>query len=300
MVCMNNASSDRTSFLMGQPERRGCAPVATTRKPIRRNHLGWGYLLALAVVGLTACSSGQKKEAPPPSLSDQLPTTIPGLDPGTGAPVNAPTSDAWAIFVDSASGANAMEQARAKAVNVSRMLRRNDVTIRPHPRGAAIVVGSYKGPDEADAKRDLAAIQAMKVDGKPLFAGAYLTPPNAGDVGELPQYSLEAARKANGPGSLYTLQIGVYESPKPEEAKRAAEEAAKQLRREGEQAFYHHGRNRSMVTIGLFSSRDYDPQTGQMNPALVQLKQRYPDNLYNGRELLVSGRAQSSALVEVP
>lgn len=300
MVCMNNASSDRRTFLIAPNPRQGPRSVATTRNASTRRHLGWGYLFALLAACLAGCSGGQKEPEAKPSLNDQLPTSIPGLDPGSGQPANAPTSESWAIFVDSASGPNAMALAKSKATNVSRLLRRNDVTVRPHPRGAAIVVGSYEGPDDAAAKKDLAAIQALKVDGKPLFAGAYLTPPNAEDVGELPQYSLEAARKASGPGTLYTLQIGVYESPKPEEAKRAAEEAAKQLRKQGEQAFYYHGRNRSMVTIGVFASRDYDPQTGQMNPTLAQLKVRYPDNLYNGRQLLVSGKSQASALVEVP
>lgn len=193
-----------------------------------------------------------------------------------------------------------MAAARTKAGSISRMLRRNDVTVRQHSRGAAIVVGSYPGPEDPAAKRDLATIQAMRVDGKPLFQGAYLTPPAMQDMGELPQYSLESARRAGGTGTLYTLQVGVYESPKPEEAKRAAEAAAKQLRKEGETAFYYHGRNRSMVTIGVFAPRDYDPHTGRMSPALSELKLKYPDNSYNGRQLLISGRSQASALVEIP
>lgn len=297
---MNNAIPDRTTFLIAPKPRERCNAVANIRNARTRRHLGWGYLLAIACLFLVACSGGQKQSASKPTLNDQLPTTIPGLDPGTGQPAAAPTADSWGIFVDSASGPDAMTLARSKAANVSRLLRRSDVTVRPHARGAAIIVGSYAGPDDPDAKRDLAAIQALKVDGKPLFAAAYLTPPDAQDIGDLPQYSLEAARKASGPGTLYTLQIGVYESPKPEEAKRAAEDAAKQLRKEGEQAFYFHGRNRSMVTIGVFASRDYEPQTGRMSPALAQIKQRYPDNLYNGRQLLVSGKSQASALVEIP
>lgn len=289
---------DETRFLIARLTRLCRKAVANPRKAFRRRHLGWGYLLALALPLLAACSGGQKESKERPSLNDQLPTTIPGLDPGTGDPGHL--SDTWGIFIESASGPNAMQTAKSKAATISRLLRRNDITVRQHARGAAIVVGSYTGPDDPRAKKDLAAIQALTVDGRPLFAGAYLTPPNAEDVGDLPQYSLEAARKANGPGKLYTLQIGVYESPKPEEAKRAAEEAAKQLRKEGEEAYYYHGRNRSMVTVGIFAARDYDAQTGQMSPSLAQIKVRYPDNLFNGRQLLVGGKSQSSALVEVP
>ena len=57
-----------------------------------------------------------------------------------------------------------------------------------------------------------------------------------------------------------------------------------ELRREGELAFYCHGPNRSMVTIGIFGIEDFDPQKPAMtSPRLVELRKRYPYNLQNGQ-----------------
>src|SRR5690606_17423075 len=95
------------------------------------------------------------------------------------------------------------------------------------------------------------------------FATAFLAPP-AGDPdpGAIPQYHLSRARIEFGAQSRYTLQIAVYESNNPAEARRAAEQAAAQLRADGEPAFYYHGPSRSMVTLGAFTAAEAGLDTG--------------------------------------
>jgi hypothetical protein len=78
--------------------------------------------------------------------------------------------------------------------------------------------------------------------------------------------------------------------------KAVAEEYTRQLRDQGEQAFYHHGAVYSSVCIGLFPKSSVqtvesrDPLTGRVttvnrivDPRMLDLARRYPHNLHNGR-----------------
>ncbi|HBS29300.1 MAG TPA: hypothetical protein DEB06_07580 [Phycisphaerales bacterium] len=117
--------------------------------------------------------------------------------------------------------------------------------------------------------------------------------------------NLATARQAFGPAAGYSLQVAVYESAKREDAKRAAEAAAAQLRRDGELAFYFHGAARSSVTVGIFGDRDFDASLQPRNPAMIALQQRYPLNLLNGQFPIVERsdgveRQQPSTLVRLP
>ncbi len=208
----------------------------------------------------------------------------------------------WGILLESATGPDADRQARQRAAMVSQTLQRADVRIRTMPKGAAVILGSYAGPDDPRAQTDLEYIRSVQVQGQTPFRAAYLVPPPqaATDPGTMPQFSLENARREAGPGRLYTLQIAAYESNKPAEAKKAAEQAAAQLRRDGEMAFYHHGPNRSMVTIGIFGPQAADPVMGALSAEVSTIQKRFPNHLFNGRTVLVGGRPQESMLVEVP
>ena len=81
----------------------------------------------------------------------------------------------------------------------------------------------------------------------------------------MPDFDLATVKARRGTKKpLYTLQIAVYGRPDNTDAtkedlaqfRKSAEEAVVQLRREGEQAYYYHGPNRSMVTVGIFSEDD--------------------------------------------
>lgn len=172
-------------------------------------------------------------------------------------------------------------------------------------RGSAIVMGGYDGPGEKSAQRDLAAVRGVMSEGRPAFPGAFLAPPSArDDAGELPRYHLLRAREEFGRSVRYTLQVAVYESPDREEAKRAAEQAAAVLRREGEPAYYFHGVTQSMVTVGAYTDREAGLRDGKESAELSALRARRPLNLFNGNRQIMEGGAkgvaQGSFLVEIP
>jgi hypothetical protein len=158
-------------------------------------------------------------------------------------------------------------------------------------RGAATVIAYGRYDTESAGHRDLERIRNTEVviDGvkqRP-FAGAFLAPP-AEIRGSIPEYDLRNARKTK-PWAMYTLQMGLYgRDDRPPtaaelaELRQAAEQAAIQLRREGEEAYYYHAPSRSMVTIGTFSAEDFDPQAKYESPKIKQLRTRFPYNLYNG------------------
>lgn len=187
-------------------------------------------------------------------------------------------------------------------------------------RGKAIVVafGDYPSAMDARAREDVERIRAVKVgDGFPFQRASVAPPPLERLQGSAPEFNLANVKSTPGLGwALYTLQIGAYahidnRAPTPSELaafRKAAEAAAIQLRREGEEAFYYHGPHRSSVTVGLFGEKDYDvrsPGVGD-SPALRALRRKYPYNLVNGATYKVKlpgqteSREQPSRVVVVP
>ena len=222
---------------------------------------------------------------------------------------------AWAIVLAVISGGDelvprALGQIRAMGLPEAYAERRSD-------RGTAILYGRYDGPEGRAAQADLARIRDHVVDGGRPFAHAFLAPPTVGIGGSTPQYDLRGVWAAFGPDALYTLQIGAYgrsdrEHPAPDELaefRRLAEQAVGQLRREGEPAFYFHGPNMSMVTVGVFGPDDHDPTNPLAESVeLADLRLRFPNNLLNGKGVQETVRTtqgprkilQRSRLVAIP
>ncbi|MEM8834257.1 MAG: hypothetical protein AAGD00_00420 [Planctomycetota bacterium] len=268
----------------------------------------------LALVGWSAgCASDSAARADDEEiqrLRDEIAEVFP--ERGGSVPTNAGgTSSAedrgtgWAISLRSYTTRGHQAQALAEAQRLREQLGRRDVRVRALPSGSAVVAGSFREPGSRAAQDELINFRAMTIGGVRPFASAFLVPEESRrDLGLLPEYDLLQARTLV-PGAIYTLQVGVYESPARSEAKRAAEQMVMTLRGEGEQAYYYHGRHRSMVTIGAFTEADYDERFGAQSPVIAELQRRYPHNLVNGRTLMVSqpgneAVAQSSWLVRIP
>ncbi|TVQ62160.1 MAG: hypothetical protein EA378_06790 [Phycisphaerales bacterium] len=175
---------------------------------------------------------------------------------------------------------------------------------------SAVAYGRYPSPGAAAAQRDLERIRRTTIDGGQPFASAFLAPPIVtAERGPLRELDLRNARSIHGSQVIYTLQIGVYDpGPSPDasainESQRTAEQAAAQLRREGELAFFYHGPNRSMVTVGLYTERDHGGSFGE-SPELQRAREQFPHNLLNGQAMRLQGaagaRLQPSFLVQVP
>ena len=189
-----------------------------------------------------------------------------------------------------------------------------------------IVFGRYGDPGSESAQTDLARVRSMRVRGGMPFAGAIMMPVDRGaspsgrpSDARLARNDLRNAKKLFGDEAVYTLQIGVYarednQRPTAEDLaafRKAAEEAVARLRREGEQAFYYHGPNGSMVTVGIFDDSDLDTSVSPPieSARLKAVRAKHPNNLLNGRGVremvrneageMVS-RLQESRLVLIP
>ncbi len=210
----------------------------------------------------------------------------------------------WSLVLEYYSGAGHLERATARATGLANVFSRSDFAVREKSEASVVVLGSYSGPQDSRFKEDLAWARSVEIDGRRPWQAAYLSPPPAKGFGEADEANLAFAREMYGQSAEFTLQIAVYESPRADEARRAAEAAARQLREDGEEAFYYHGPSWSSVTLGLFGAGDYDEGRGVvLNPAILELQKRHPQNLMNGAYPIKdknTGRPQKSLLVHVP
>jgi len=235
----------------------------------------------------------------------------------------------WSIVITVLRGQGAEEAAREAQAKIAGVGVRGTYVEK---RGESTVVafGRYEDPASDEAQMDLIKIRATIVDGEQPFLGAALTPPPYESIGTIPQYNLTVAKDA-GPNrkSIYTLQVAQYgrSDNKPStisernEFRRAAEQAAVALRREGEEAFYFHGPRMSVVSIGMFNDTEYRTQNKRSlnNPEstvmltrpvesmeIKQLRMRQPYNLVNGAAMKTRTRGdddaqiQRSMMVEIP
>ena len=96
---------------------------------------------------------------------------------------------------------------------------------------------------------------------------------------------------------MYSLQIGFYDEAFGKEFRKAAEEMATILREDGVEAYYYHGPNISMVTVGLFDDSDLVKREVRMPNGLVSiqegygprikvLQEQFPNNLGNGATVI--------------
>ncbi|MEO1585216.1 MAG: hypothetical protein AAFR96_11690 [Planctomycetota bacterium] len=201
--------------------------------------------------------------------------------------------------------AAAAERAAADLRRLSPVLR--GVFVEARGDRSAVLLGRFAFPPSAEIVETMAAVREIEVDGRRPFATAFFVPPVEGPVGE---YDLRTARERFDADC--TLQVGVYgridgRSPSSDEIaqfRASAEQAVRDLRSQGEQAFVFHGPTLSMVTVGAmrFDDIEADPSV------LRSLQDRFPHNLLNGRgirekvqtEQGEDWRLQPSTLVGIP
>ncbi len=284
--------------------------------------------LLLLASNLPGCSSSQPREKKTPQAVTDVfgrPTTSPGTTWGgdqgeetVRIPSNAGPS-AWTIVL-AALPTDDPAHAEILLQQVRTIGRLPDAFIMDRAGKKIIAVGSFRNPTDPIVRAELQRVQDIQVDGSRLYENAFLVPPS-GELsrGSIPAYDLRNVHAEHGKRAVYTLQIAVYSRedgrvPTPAEQaeiRQIAEKAVVALRQAGEQAFYYHGPNRSMVTIGIFGEDDHDVQDGFPieSPRLASTRTRHPFNLLNGRTILEttrtstggrSQREQSSFLVAIP
>lgn len=251
-------------------------------------------------IDVSALLNGGAEAAPPASA---------------GSTTNEPIGG-WSIVLTKLNGAG-MDRAQSMLRIIQNDAGLKDAFIEQRSEGLVIAYGSYLGRDEA--MKDLERVRKTRLMSTTPFENAIIAPPSSGELrGSNPMYDLRTAKKRYGEQAVYTLQVGVYgrvdyQSPTPEELvayRKAAEEAVRDLRAQGEIAFYYHAPARSMVTIGVFGEDDFDNTTlpPYQSPKLKQAREKFPNNLLNGAGINETVRTesgkrkmlQSSQLVAIP
>lgn len=315
---------------MHSPWRRA-NPAPHVRTPI------WGVRLALSLVVLLtlgACeNAGQTTQDKPAAKElDQVAAQKPDLfapDPGLNAPpppppdspfaTPIPAAEGWTIVIASVPGSTrAIGEQMVETVRTRGGL--PDAFLAQRHDKLFVAMGSFDNPTSPEAKRTLEGVQQTQVNGTRPYAYAFLAPPpGTASEGSNPAYELRNAKATYGRDALYTLQVGIYghadgRAPTPEELKlfrESAEQAVRELRAEGELAFYHHGPMRSTVTVGVFGPEDHDASVRPPleSARLEQTRERHPYNLLNGQGIREGVRGadgkmhesmQKSFLVAIP
>ncbi|MEK6701589.1 MAG: hypothetical protein AABZ53_04950 [Planctomycetota bacterium] len=229
---------------------------------------------------------------------------------GPGAASVGPQRSTWSIVLSTFAGAN-QEGLASKALAQAREAGLKDAFLEARKDGTALLFGSFDSPVSDKARDELIRVRLVPAGQDPFYPSAMLVAPASRAVeGSIPALDLRGAKQQFGEKvARYTLQVAVYtrmddEKSSPSELaefRKAAEDAAVALRREGEQAFYYHGPFGSSVTVGLFSTPD--ERTG----LAAELRKKYPQNLINGQPTKVASPAtikyaqpQRSFIVEVP
>lgn len=247
----------------------------------------------------------------PSALAHQPPKPDPATLPAAASPE-------FTIMLGSFRGPGAPDDAARALAVIQTRGQLPDAFIEPRGEAFVLAVGRFPAIDHPDALQRLKDLQETQIDASLPYAFAFLAPLGndaASAEGMNPQINLVRAKELYRARALYTLQVGVYgrdDIPNPTdadltEARRKAEQGAAQLRREGELAFYYHGPRLSMVTVGVFNDKDFDPQKPTHESAeLAAARKRFPYNLYNGAGVeektpgAKKGRLQRSALVLIP
>lgn len=216
--------------------------------------------------------------------------------------------NAWTIILTAIS-AESPERAARVLEQVRTVGKLPDAFLMERSGRQIVAVGSFQNPTDPVAMVELDRVRTIEVDGERPYERAFLAPPS-GDLsrGSIPEYDLRNAHAQYGNEVKYTLQIAVYgrEDSTPatpqdiEQFRGAAEDAARALRQGGELAFYYHGPNRSMVTVGVFTEEEHHLDQGfPVESARLQLvRDRHPLNLLNGRTIIEKVRSASGGFID--
>jgi len=194
-----------------------------------------------------------------------------------------------------------------------------ELKVRQRSRGSVLTYGHYTGYNDPNAKSNLAMLRsATTPQGRALFGQLLLTkfrPPRSKQ--SLHPYDLWTVRR-DYPTivPIYTLEVAVwgdFDSGQLPPAKRhaAAEHYASELRTNGYEAFFYHNDDSelSSVTVGLFSYKAIDAETGFYSPEVESMLSHFPQRLVNGQPVLEyhdpanhdkGSKVQLPCLAEVP
>jgi hypothetical protein len=208
------------------------------------------------------------------------------------------SKDQFAIVVATFTGGGHLSAANASLATLKRqyLTLAPFLNVRERSRGSVITYGSYTGYDDVTAGKDIKMLHTVvSAQGMQLFGQVMLSKfksPRARH--ELHPYDLwKVRREYPTVVPIYTLEVAVWGDFKsgqlPKAQRRAAAERyASELRAKGFEAFFYHSdeTDLSSVTVGLFSYKALDPETGFYSIEVEAMLSRFPHRLVNGQPVL--------------
>lgn len=241
------------------------------------------------------CASGGN-QSPSGSSARGTSSDSAGVFESTRGGQSGAADEAWGIALRFFSGPGHQEQAQRALPALAEAVGTNALRVRTQENGSVVLLGRYAGPGD---QRGLAEIERLRTiadtNGNPVFATAYLAPPPAQgpDAGTLPEANLATVRERYGSEAVYTLQHALFDRGSRSGYQREAERLVRELRAQGELAFYYHGRTSSVVTLGIFGEDAVDARN-RFSPAVDALQRRFRFAMKNG-ERVPRPRADRSA-----
>ncbi|MFP4104884.1 MAG: hypothetical protein ACLFVU_02245 [Phycisphaerae bacterium] len=228
-----------------------------------------------------------------------------GCNPNGNVYLGSSASDEearYTVFLTALQGRNHIREARRYKQQTERHAGWKDLYIVHKSDRSDLFWGKYRTLDEARKRVGIAKAWVAPA-GVRLYQKALVLPIPGEDFGP-PEYKLA---NANG---YWTVLVAIFEDVPEEDyysRKKDAVEYCKYLRKQGEQAYYHHEVAKSKVTIGSFpesamrmmqKGRTHVPTI--MNPKMQQIIQRHPKLAVNGHEEIVRrSDPRTGGLVEV-
>ena len=180
--------------------------------------------------------------------------------------------------------------------------------------GTFIASGWFESPTAPGAAEELKRLQELEVKGLRPYSTAMFVAPEEKETQSAQiqtDLDLRAMVAPLGPKEArYTLQVAIYgrpdrATPSADELKQFrsnAEEAARILRKDGDEAYVLHTPRQSIVTVGIFNSKDIQ---GEESQQVALARKRHPHLLLNGEGIKVRGSGtdavlQNTQIVEIP
>lgn len=213
------------------------------------------------------------------------------------------SSGGWAIELATFTG----KHRKASALRLVTWLKENttltDAWIYDQENDTLVMQGRFTEPNSPQVQEELHHIRAMKIQDVQRFEKVQIVP-----YGKTAMTAATPSDLAQFTGIQgYTLQVAFFDKAGGSRFREAAETYCRQLREKNEQAYFYHGPNRSMVTIGLFTDADWEGEgiKKHYGQRIQDLQLRFPNNLGNGSTIVekVNGQIigdQSSVLVHLP
>jgi hypothetical protein len=286
---------------------------------LRKNRILANAVPAIAVLLLATAASAQEPRTKPkidPKIAEQ------GKDLFKPGPSKQAEGERfWSVLIVAYPDDLDLTAANQALTRIREETGLTDAYAERRGKNSVVCIGKYDSPADPEAQRDLQRVRAIEWNGTKPFARALLSPPAfSGEPGSIPDLDLRLVRQKQGKKKiLYTLEVAEYGRPdravptdkELREFRESAERASVVLRREGNEAYYYHLPQVSVVTVGIFNEDDYvtsrQTKDGSVvtirpkeSPRLSEVRKKFPVKLLNGQGIRVKKKDVAPSVVEVP